>query len=109
MTFYVVYIQEIHPSDGWQPPINETDDIVFAQPTGMDERVEAAQACTIGLKLSIPMLLDEMTNDIDEAYAALPDRLYVVDAEGRIAYRGGPGPMGFRSDEFEAAITACLA
>ena len=49
-----------------------------------------------------------MTNAVDEAYAALPDRLYVVDADGRIAYRSGPGPMGFRSDDFEQAIRALL-
>lgn len=74
----------------------------------MDERVEVAQACTLGLDLSIPTLLDEMTNAVDEAYVALPDRLYVVDADGRVAYRSGPGPMGFRSDDFERAIRAQL-
>ena len=74
----------------------------------MDERIEVAQACTLGLDLNIPTLLDEMTNTVDEAYAALPDRLYVVDADGRIAYRSGPGPMGFRSDDCEQAIRALL-
>ncbi len=74
----------------------------------MDERVEVAQACTLGLDLNIPTLLDEMTNAVDEAYVALPDRLYVVDADGRVAYRSGPGPMGFRSDDFERAIRAQL-
>ena len=104
----MVYIQEAHASDGWHVPINERDGVVFAQPTSMDERVEVAQACTLGLDLSIPTLLDEMTNAVDEAYAALPDRLYVVDADGRIAYRSGPGPMGFHSDDFEQAIRAQL-
>lgn len=101
---YVVYIQEAHPSDGWQMSINERDDVVFAQPTTMDERVDVAQACSLGLDLDIPTLLDEMTNEVDEAYAALPDRLYVIDRDGKIAYRSGPGPMGFNSDEFEAAL-----
>ena len=35
------------------------------------------------------------------AYAGWPDRLYVVGADGRIVYRGGPGPGGFRPQEVE--------
>jgi hypothetical protein len=34
----------------------------------------------------------------------LPERLYVVDAEGIIAYRGKPGPWGFGIDSWEEAI-----
>jgi type I thyroxine 5'-deiodinase len=85
-------------------PINERDEVVFAQPTTMEERVDVAQACSLGLDLDIPTLLDEISNDVDEAYAALPDQLYVIDRDGKIAYRSGPGPMGFSSDEFEAAL-----
>ncbi len=108
MTFYVVYIREAHPSDEWQVPVNKTADVVFEQPTTEDERAEAASSCAIGLNLSIPTLIDEMSNAVDEAYAALPDRLYLVDAEGRVAYRSEPGPFGFKGDEFEAAIVAHL-
>ena len=38
MDFYCVYIQEAHPDDGWQVPMNVTDDVVFSQPTSDDER-----------------------------------------------------------------------
>ena len=105
----MVYIQESHPSDGWQIAVNKTDDVVFSQPTTMDERAGIAEACSLKLDLSIPTLLDEMTNEVDEAYAALPDRMYVIDAEGRIAYRGDPGPMGFKPDEFDEALKELLA
>ena len=50
-----------------------------------------------------------MDNSTDEAYAALPDRLYLIGRDGRIAFKGGPGPFGFRPKEFEAAIDAYLA
>ncbi len=56
------------------------------------------------MKISIPTLSDEITNEVDRAYAALPDRLYLIDAEGRVAYRSGPGPRGFKPPELEAAI-----
>ena len=109
MLFYVVYIQEAHPTDGWQLQINEMEDVVFSQPATADERTEVAAACSLRLEMSIPTLLDEMSNEVDEAYAALPDRLYLIDDKGDVAYRSGRGPMGFRPHEFEAAIQTHLA
>ena len=45
-----------------------------------------------------------MDNKVNRAYAAAPDRLYLVARDGTIAYRGGPGPFGFKPAELEAAI-----
>ena len=104
MSFYVVYIQEAHPSDGWQIPPNEQEGVVYEQPKTAEARETLAEACVLHLNISIPTLIDEMTNAVDRAYAALPDRLYLVDAEGRVAYRSGAGPWGFKPDELEAAI-----
>ena len=104
MQFYVVYIQEAHPSDGWQVEVNKREGVIFNQPETIAERVEVAAACSLRLDLSIPTLLDEMTNEVDEAFAALPDRLYLIDGEGRIIYRSEGGPMGFKPEEFEDAI-----
>ncbi len=80
----------------------------MAQPTTYDERVEVAHACTLGIDISIPTLIDEMNNEVGEAYYAQPDRLYLVDADGVIAYRSDLGPFGFKSDEFEDAIVQLL-
>ena len=106
--FFVVYIQEAHTTDGWQVPDNEREGVVYEQPVTAAEREAVAEACALRLKLPIPTLIDEMTNEVDRAYAALPDRLYLIDAEGRVAYRSGPGPMGFKPQELEAAILATL-
>ncbi len=106
VAFFVVYIQEAHTTNGWQMPINEQEGVVYQQPKSVEEREAVAEACAVGLKLSIPTLIDEMTNEVDRAYAALPDRLYLIDAEGRVAYRSEPGPWGFKPQELEAAITA---
>ncbi len=107
--FFVVYIQEAHPEDGWQMQINVDEDVVFAQPKSAEEREHVAEACALHLDLSVPTVVDDMDNSTDQAYAALPDRLYLVGKDGRIAYKSARGPFGFRPDEFEAAITACLA
>jgi type I thyroxine 5'-deiodinase len=50
------------------------------------------------------MLVDGMDDAVNRAYAAFPDRLYLVGRDGKIAFRGGPGPAGFRPDELEEAI-----
>jgi hypothetical protein len=45
-----------------------------------------------------------MEGTVDRAYEAWPDRLLLVDREGRVAYRSGPGPFGFEPDDLEEAI-----
>lgn len=67
-----------------------------------------AAACVLHLDLSIPTLIDDMSNVVDDAYAASPDRLYLVGAEGRIACKSAPGPMGLKPDELEAGIIQML-
>ena len=63
-----------------------------------------AEACVLGLRFTMPMLLDDITNAVDEQYVALPERLYVIDAAGRITYRSELGPWGFDVDGWERAI-----
>ena len=108
MAFLVVYIREAHPTDGWQVEDNERDAVFYRQPTSAAERTEVAAACALRLELSIPTLIDDMANSTDRKYYALPDRLYLVGRDGRIAYRGAPGPFGFIAAELEAAIEAYL-
>jgi hypothetical protein len=78
---------------------------MIEEPTTFDERRAAAKTCVGRLDLSpIPALVDDLDDAVGRAYEAWPDRLYVVDAEGNVAYRGGPGPFGFDPDAWEAAI-----
>lgn len=83
---------------------NERDVVLFTQPQSFDERVSIAQSCSLRLDLSIPTLIDDMENSTDQMYYALPDRLYLVGRNGRVAYRGAPGPWGFVAAELEKAI-----
>jgi len=72
----------------------------------MQERVDVGEACMVKLALEMPACVDEMDDAVAKAYAALPERLYLVGGDGRIAYKGGVGPMFFRPDEWERAIEA---
>jgi hypothetical protein len=89
-------------------PANEKAGIKVNQPKSYEERVQVAGECLKDLKLSIPCLVDDMENTAQKAYAGWPDRIYVIDERGTIAYRGGPGPGGFKPGEAEEALKQLL-
>ena len=39
-----------------------------------------------------------MRNEVYDKYAALPERLYVLDKDGRVYYQSVMGPTGFDVD-----------
>ena len=107
--FFVVYIQEAHPTDGWQVDSNINENILFRQHRNYEEREEVAQSCTIGLDISLPTLVEEMDNAIDEAYGAAPERLYLIGKDGRVVYHGGAGPHFFDLGELDEALQSLEA
>jgi hypothetical protein len=105
----VVYITEAHPSDVWQMQSNIKDKVVFASPRSEEERAFVAGACVRKLGVEIPALLDEFGNSTETAYTAWPDRLYLIDGNGRVAYKTPPGPFGFKPDGLKAALDKVVA
>ena len=67
-----------------------------------------AQGCSGKLDLGMPQLVDDMQNSVAKAYNAMPDRLFILDARGKVAYRGARGPKGFKVAEMEAALQRLL-
>jgi hypothetical protein len=106
--FFVIYIREAHPINEWQVESNESEGILFAQPETLAARTEIANVCSLRLELSIPTLIDDMENSTDLKFYALPDRLYLIGRDGRVAYRGAPGPFGFAASDLERAIEEYL-
>ena len=49
-----------------------------------------------------------MDDKMEAAFAAWPDRIYVIDKDGKVAYKGKPGPGGFRVGEAEEALKRLL-
>jgi hypothetical protein len=109
MAFLLVYIREAHPQDGWQVPANVSESVIFSAPKSLGERTSVATSCQAGLHLSLPMVIDGMDNAVEAAYASWPDRLYVIGADGKVAYRGAPGPGGFRPGEMRETLDRLLA
>ena len=101
-----MYITEAHPSDVWQMQSNIKDNVVFASPKSEEERALVAGACVRKLGIKIPAVLDEFGNSTEQAYTGWPDRLYLIDATGRIAYKSKPGPFGFKPDDLKSALSS---
>jgi type I thyroxine 5'-deiodinase len=60
------------------------------------------------LNIQLPALLDDLGNSAEAAYTGWPDRLYVIDSRGHIAYKSQAGPYGFKPQEM-AAVLARIA
>jgi hypothetical protein len=81
---------------------------VITDPKTEAEREAIAGRCVRELGLTIPTVIDGMDNKIGNAYAAWPDRIYIVGVDGKIAYQGEPGPRGFKPSEAKAALLKIL-
>ena len=106
--FLAVYVREAHPTDGWRMRSNDAADIVIKQPLSEAERTGVARRCCSALKISMPVVVDEMDDRVGHAYSGMPDRLYLLDRKGRIAYKGGRGPFGFKAGELEQSLLMLL-
>jgi len=98
--FYLIYIKEAHASEGARP----SREVKIAQHKNYAERLDAAAGCVADLKLSMPLLIDDMKNTVGDAFHGHPDRLFILSPDGTITYRGERGPWGFKVDEMRAAL-----
>jgi hypothetical protein len=87
---------------------NRNEMFVFRQPRGFDERKELAKVLVERLKYRIPLAIDGMDDGAGQAFAAWPERIYILGQEGRVLYKGGMGPFGFLPEEAEAALARAL-
>lgn len=102
--FLLVYIREAHPN-----LIKESDIPGRHEPRTLAERAALAKRLISETRLTLPCILDLMDDAVEKAYAARPDRICIVDIDGKAAYYSRPGPGGFRPREAEAALKKILA
>jgi hypothetical protein len=103
--FLTVYVREAHPTDEWQMKSNVKEDVCYAQPKTLEQRVAIAKDFVERQKYPLPFGIDDMNNAADLAYSAWPERLYVIDEHGQIAYAGGMGPFNYDPQEVRAWLT----
>ena len=97
--FAYIYIKEAHADDEWQVEKNRVGDVIFNQPQTFEERLILAEAFQEAMGTETTILVDDITNIANAAYAAWPERIYVIAHGGRIIYKGGMGPFFFDPDE----------
>jgi len=108
VTFLAIYVREAHPTDGWRMSSNDRAGIAISQPREHDERAAVAEQCCSTLEMEMPLLMDEMDDRVGHAYSGMPDRLYLLDTEGKVAYKSGRGPFGFKPGEMEQSLIMLL-
>jgi hypothetical protein len=107
--FLLVYIREAHPTDGMQAPVNVCDDVLLSTAKDYGEKEGYASSCVRNLGIKFTTVVDKMDAQVELNYMGWPDRLYLVGKDGRIAWKGDPGPQGFRPPMLEASIQKELA
>ena len=107
-TFVMVYVREAHPTDGWRMDSNDRVGVATAQPRTYEERAGVAQECGRLLGLGFPMLVDTIDDTAGNRYSGMPGRLYVIDREGKVAFKSGRGPYLFKPAELEQSLVLLL-
>jgi Iodothyronine deiodinase/EF hand len=110
-TFVMVYVREAHPTDGWRTSDNDRPGVVGVatqQPRTYEERAGVAQSCGRMMGLPFPMLVDTIDDRAGNLYSGMPGRLYVIDRQGKVAFKSGRGPYLFKPAELEQSLILLL-
>ena len=75
----------------------------------MHERQKVAAKCINDLNFTCLTLVDKMDDRVNQAYTAMPERLAIVDKEGKLFYISAQGPWGYKPDIFEAEIKKLIS
>jgi hypothetical protein len=102
--FLVVYVREAHACDEWETKDNVGAGIKVLQPVTDEARLAAATRFVEGTGISIPVVVDGVDDAVGTAWGAWPERLYVLDAAGRVIHRGGMGPFEFHPEEIPVVL-----
>lgn len=108
VSFVMVYVREAHPRDGWWMESNQRVRIDIPQPTTIAERRTVAAQCRESLQIDFPFVVDEIDDRVGAMYSGMPSRLYLIDTAGKVVYKSGRGPFGFKPAELEQSIVWLL-
>lgn len=73
--FFTVYVREPHPGENYGPH------------RSFEQKLKHAVECRKQDGIANPMLVDDLEGTVHRAYGVMPNMVYIVDKEGRIAYK----------------------
>lgn len=56
----------------------------------------------------MPFLVDEIDDKVGSLYSGMPNRLYLIDQQGKIVFKNGRGPFGFHPRQLEQSLVLLL-
>jgi iodothyronine deiodinase-like protein len=72
----------------------------------LEQRIAIANDFVPRLKYPVAFGIEDMTNAANDVYSAWPERIYIIDEHGHIAYAGGMGPFNCHPEEARAWLAA---
>ena len=87
--------------------VNVRQNVLFTDPKTFVERTSVAESCVRKLGIHIPALVDDVSDAVEAAYTGWPDRLYLIDREGRVV-AGYIGPAEWDRPEVIETIRRYL-
>ena len=82
--------------------------VTIDQAKTTEARNLAASKCCTALHLTMPLLVDTIDDQVNRAYSGFPDRLYLIDRQGKVAYKGGRGPFAYKPRQLEQSLLLML-
>jgi hypothetical protein len=91
--FFTVYVREPHPGEQYGPHRSGEQKIKFAHDCREKDSVET------------PILVDDLEGTVHRAYGTMPNMVFLIDKNGRIAYKA----MWTDHEEIAAVLANLLA
>ena len=73
--FFTIYVREPHPGEHYSPH------------RSWEQKVKFALDCREKDRIQTPILVDELDGLVHRCYGSLPNMIYIIDKNGRIAYK----------------------
>jgi len=83
---------------------NRKEKLVFNQPKTFEERKTLTKVLVELFKYRMPLAIDSLDHPAEKAFAAWPERIYILGPGGKVFYKGEMGPFGFDVDAAEKAL-----
>ena len=85
-------------------PSNGDEGILYDTPGTDGARAAIASVCMRRYQFPFRMVLDTIDDATEANYVAEPDRLYVVDTDGNVAWKSDLGPFYFDLESWYSAL-----
>jgi hypothetical protein len=103
VTFLLVYIAEAHPGQILSVQKEDGAEELRVIPLVQKEPdllVNLKHLLRLG-KLTLPAAVDNPESSLTNDYAGYPNRIYVIGTDGRVRFKGAPGPTGYKVPDLE--------